>query len=164
MKNINVENLVSRVNLGDYADRLNDYRGSDSYICDIIAEIADSATSIYYSDIIKFISENVEAVNDTIKEFGWDGCGCDLYKAGQMAECQMIERDIYEHLPDALRVLACDYLRYDLGIEEIPEELADVIAEHCDALDSCVRAASINEIIDEWYEEHDMQPGCVVPF
>lgn len=153
---VKVDSLVSNINLGDYADRLNDYRGSDSYICDIIAEIADSATSIYYSDIIKFISENVEAVNDAINEFGWDGCGGDLYKAGQMAEYQMIERDIYDHLPDALRVLACDYLRYDLDIEEIPEELAEAIQGWVEEIDHNDTCNKIGELIDEWLEARDM--------
>lgn len=153
---VKVDSLVSNINLGDYADRLNDYRGSDSYICDIIAEIADSATSIYYSDIIKFISENVEAVNDAIKEFGWDGCGCDLYKAGQMAEYQMIEQDIYDRLPDALRVLACDYLRHDLDIEEIPEELAEAIQGWVEEIDNNDTCNKIGELVDEWFEAHDM--------
>ena len=164
MNMIKTESIISKVNLGEYADRLNDYRGSDSCICDCITEIADSATSIYYSDIIKFIAENVEAVNDTIKEYGWDGCGCDLYKAGQMAEYSQIERDIYEHLPDALRVLACDYLRYDLGVEEIPEELAEAIQDWAEEIDNNDTCNKIGELIDEWFEARDMHPGYVVPF
>lgn len=69
-KMIDVDTLIANVNTGEYGDRLNDYRGSDEYIKDIIAEIADGEVSIYYSDIIKFISDNVEAVNDAIREFG----------------------------------------------------------------------------------------------
>ena len=82
-------------------DFLNDYADADSmYLCDAISEFADGRTSIYYSDIKNFISENVDAVNDAIDEFGWDGCGKDLMKAGQMAEFLTIERKIYDDLSD----------------------------------------------------------------
>ena len=80
-------------------DFLNDYADADNmYLCDAISEFADGRTSIYYSDIKKFISENVDAVNDAVAEFGWDGCGSDLMKAGQIAEFLTIENKIYEDL------------------------------------------------------------------
>lgn len=41
-KMIDVDTLIANVNTGEYGDRLNDYRGSDEYIEDIIAEIADA--------------------------------------------------------------------------------------------------------------------------
>lgn len=82
-------------------DFLNDYECADSmYLCDAISEFADGRTSIYYSEIKQFISENVDAVNDAVAEFGWDGCGSDLMKAGQMAEFMTIERKIYDDLGD----------------------------------------------------------------
>lgn len=154
MKMVKTESLLNNVDLGDYADQLNDYRGSTSYICDAIAKIADSATSIYYSDIIKFISENVEAVNDAIKEFGWDGCGFDLYKAGQMAEFMQIEADILNHLEDAALLLACDYLRYDLGRDEIPERLADAVKEWASDIEQDHRCSWITEAVDEWINDN----------
>jgi hypothetical protein len=154
MLNIKTASLLDSVGLGDYAGRLNDYRGASCYICDAISEIADSATSIYYSDIIKFISGNVEAVNAAIKEFGWDGCGCDLYKAGQMAEYMQIEADIYSHLEDAALLLACDYLRYDLDREEIPEALAEAVKEWASEIETDHRCSWITEAISEWIEEH----------
>lgn len=133
---------------------LNDYRDTSGYIYDIVSEIADGATSIYYSDIIKFISENVEAVNDAIRDFGWDGCGSDLYKAGQMAEFTQIERDIMDHLSDALRVCARDFLRYDLGLETIPAELADMVGEWCENATGNDGMNDIPDMIREWIDDH----------
>lgn len=138
-----------------YAAELSGYRDSSAYICDAVAEIADGATSIYYSDIAKFIAENVEAVNDAIQEFGWDGCGSDLYKAGQIAECQIIEQEIYEKLIEGLLVCAYDFLHYDLKIDAIPEELDDAIFEWCKDAESNDRMDDIPDKIREWLEEHE---------
>lgn len=153
-----MENMVKVVDLknglepGEYGEYLNDYRDSSTYICDAISEIADSNTSIYWSDIEKFISENVEEVSDTINEYGWDGCGNDLYKAGQAAEFRAIERDIYDNLPDALMLAALDYVRYSLEMEEIPEELADAIRDWADEAGSGDRMDDIPDKIREWLE------------
>lgn len=149
-KMIDVDTLIANVNTGEYGDRLNDYRGSDEYIEDIIAEIADGEVSIYNSDIIKFISDNVEAVNDAIREFGWEGCGSDLYKAGQMAECLQIEQDINNHLEDSLKVVAHDYILRDLEHDMITEELYDIVE---DAITSNPeRMSDITDAIDEYYK------------
>lgn len=141
--------------LAGYAAEQNDYRDSSSYICDVAAQIADSNTSIYYSDITAFIADHVEEVNDVINEFGWDGCGGDLYKAGQMAEYLEIERDIFDRLKEGLLVCAYDFLTYDLRIEEIPEELDDLIQDWCADADTNDRMDEIPDKIREWLDEHN---------
>lgn len=115
MKALNISETIAA-----YLDKMNDSSKdfckeydvayNTQYICDAITEFADANTSIYYADIEKFISENVDAVNDAIAEFGWDGCGADLYKAGQIAECLQIENEIFSDLGYVVRVLALDYL------------------------------------------------------
>lgn len=141
--------------LAGYAAELNDYRDSSSYICDAAAQIADNNTSIYYSDITTFISDHVEEVNDVINEFGWDVCGGDLYKAGQMAEYLEIERDILNGLKEGLLVCAYDFLAYDLKIEEIPEELDELIQDWCADADIDDRMDEIPDKIREWLDEHN---------
>ena len=116
-----------------YVADLGDYNGG--YICDDITEIADANTSIYYSDIENFMKENTDAVNDAINEFGWDGCGSDIYKTAQMGEFLKNERDIYNDLADYLRFRAYGVLLNN-GIEYITDEQADEIentADHQDA-------------------------------
>ena len=155
-KMINVETLLTGAyGDGEIAKLLNDYRDSDKYICDAVVEIADGCVSIYYSDIIEFISANVEAVNDAIAEFGWDGCGSDLYKAGQMAEFVQNEREIYDHLEDAMLLLAVEYLRRDVECEEIPEELADLIRDWAAEIDNNDRCNEMAIRIAEWFEDNE---------
>lgn len=155
-KMINVDTLLTGAyGDGEIAKLLNDYRDSDKYICDAVVEIADGCVSIYYSDIIEFISANVEAVNDAIAEFGWDGCGSDLYKAGQMAEFVQNEREIYEHLEDAMLLLAVEYLRRDVECEEIPEELADLIRDWAAEIDDNDRCNEMAVRIAEWFEDNE---------
>ena len=93
---------TARENLNGYSQDF--ITGSDAdnsqYICDAISEFADNNTSIYYSDIEGFMSNNIDKVNDTISEFGWDGCGSDLHRAGQLAEFCSIEQEIYNNLTE----------------------------------------------------------------
>lgn len=100
-----------------------------AYISDIFAEWADGETSIYYNDIIKYISEHVEAVNDAIEEFGWDGCGSDLYKAGQMAEYLEINNWLWEHETEAYKVYALNWFRFEHGEEIRKEEWGRFVCE-----------------------------------
>ena len=143
---------------GDYARYLSDYAGSSSYICDAISGIADGQTSIYYYDIIKYIADHTDEVNDTINEFGWDGCGSDLYKAGQMAEYTAIQADIEENLEDGLKIMALDYItgrtctRCGLRYSAIPAALWEAV-EEC-VSNSPDRIDEITDVIDDWDNAH----------
>lgn len=123
------------------------------YICDTFAEYADSHTSIYYYDIIRYISEHVEEVNNAIEKLGWDGCGGDLYKAGQAAEYMQIERDLYEHTAEIIEAYAADYIRNTHG-DSIPAEIWEEIADRLNGLDDSndwddVRGA-VDDVIAEF--------------
>ena len=130
----------------EYADQLCDYSGS-TCIDDAFHEIADGNTSIYYSDIIKYISDHVEEINDAIAEFGWDGCGADLYKAGQMAEYLGILRDLEENTADAVTIWAADYIRHLYG-ETISADAWQAIADALENIDSSDYLDDIAEAVD----------------
>lgn len=131
---------------GYVSEIIEDYH--TGYICDTFAEFADGHTSIYYSDIIRYISDHVEEVNDTIKEFGWDGCGNDLYKAGQMAEYHEIENELYNHAAEIIEAYAADYIRNAYG-NEIDAETWERIAEELESVDTSDRWDTIRDTIDE---------------
>lgn len=99
------------------------------YICDRVTEFSDNNTSIYYFDIKQFIINNLDAVEDAINELGWDGCGGDLYKAGQMGEFLTIEREIYDNLEDVIKFITLDFIDSNddanEDAERIWEELSD---------------------------------------
>lgn len=138
---------IERNNLDSFIDCLNDY--DNGYICDIISEIADSHTSIYYSDIIDFISNNVEEVNDAIEDLGWEGCGSDLYKAGQAAECRKNENDMYNELEEGLFNVALSHIQYTMKVEEISDEQLDEIEGLCSDTDSNDRLEDFLEKVEE---------------
>ncbi len=152
---ISVADLAEGLDLGNYADNLNDYRDSDSYICDAISEIADSNTSIYYSDILNFIRENPEALAEVVDEGLYEVHSrneYDLYKHGQAAQYMTIERDVYEHLRDAVMLCALDFIRYDLKRETIPADLADQLEEWADNADNNDRMNEIPDHIRKYFE------------
>ena len=144
--------------LSDYArDFLGDYTDitSSEYICDAISNFADNNTSIYTCDIINFISNNVEEVNEAIEEFGWDGCGSDLYKAGQMAEYLTIERELYSNLDDIIICAACQYL-IDNDISLSDEQL-EQLKEYLSYIDNNNRFNDILDIINDITDSEDTE-------
>ena len=146
--------LLDNLDTGDHGDQLNDHRDSDGYICDIIAEIADANTSIYYRDILDFIRRNPDSLADVIDEGLFDPSrDYDLYKHAQAAEFMTIERDIYDHLADSLMAAAVNFIRFDLDIVEIPEELADLLREWCDDADNNDRMNDIPDKIREYLDD-----------
>ena len=143
--------LLDGLDTGDHGNRMNDYRDDNGYICDIIAEIADADTSIYYSDILDFIGENPETLAEVVRDGLYDPReNYDLFRHAQAAEFMTIERDIYDHLADSLMVAAVDFLRYDLGAVDIPEELAELLREWCDDADTNDRMHEIPDRIREY--------------
>ena len=148
-----LKSLKNGLDLGEYGEDYiyDDYTGY-TYIDDSFREFADSNTSIYYTQIINFIAEHVEEVNDTINEFGWDGCGGDLYKAGQMAEYEMIYRDLIDHADDICLALAYDYLM-DNGYVELSDDEYDEIENSIDG--SIERYDAITDICDNVMSMHE---------
>lgn len=125
---VSVDELAADLDTGDHGDALNDYRDSSTYISDAIHEAADQRTSIYYSDIMAFVSEHPDALADVVAEGLYDPShNYDLYAHGQAAEYMTIYNDIWNHLEDALMIAAVDFLRYDLKRQYIPAELADYL-------------------------------------
>ena len=146
MTKIKVSDIV-RNKLDSFINCLNDY--DQGYICDIISEIAGSNTSIYHSDIAEFISNNVEEVNDAIEEFGWDGCGSDLYKVGQVAEFHKNENEMYDELDEGLFNVALSHIQYTMEIEEISEDQLDEIEGLCSDTDSNDRLDNFLEKVEK---------------
>lgn len=147
---LNVNELLKDLKIGTYGIEFEEY--SYGYISDIISGIADNNTSIYYYDIERFISEHVERVNDTISEFGWDGCGKDLYKAGQLAEYCWIQEEIYRDIEDILKWYAFKfYVQYTDNVD-ISEEIVSIIED----IDSC-RIDKLEEVRDLIIEQVELE-------
>ena len=158
MKKINLEELrlATREEIGtDAAYLAGDYHESTMYICDAIAERADNETSIYYSDIAKYISEHVDEVSETIKEFGWEESGGDLYKAGQLAEYLQIQRDYTEQVDGIIKYAAIMELIYTHNLDTITGEKWEEIETELEELDEGSRFDAIADIVTEALETEE---------
>lgn len=157
-KMLSIEELHNALELDEngYGRDMVDYSG-DKYVSDAISNIADNYTAIYYCDIIKFIGENVEEVNDAITEFGWDGCGGDLYKAGQMAQFLQIERDLYNNLEDILKHYALEYYKEQTGAEMIPADLWDELETIC--CGNVDKLEEITDAVDDYLKDVEEEEG-----
>lgn len=142
-------------------DFIEDTRADDSrYFCDAFTECADGQVDIYYYDIKQFIVNNIELVEDAINEFGWDGCGNDLHKAGQMAQFTQNERQLQEDFEAIKNRIALDYLEEILTDESAQallsrEDLNDLIDElesDLSIIDECTSISEIAVACDKFIE------------
>ena len=110
-----------QLNLGRYGSRITEY--NRGHISDIYMEIADLNTSIYYSDMKRYLVDNLDYLNDWISKNGYPG---DLYAAASRAEYDSIYMELLENSDDILLYWAYTYMR-DTYIEELGkiEELGD---------------------------------------
>ena len=58
---VSIESLQAGLDLGDYGDQLTEYEG---YITDAIQECADSNIDIYYHDLLKWLPDNYEWIEE----------------------------------------------------------------------------------------------------
>lgn len=157
---VSVSDLADDLDTGDHGDALTDYRDSSTYISDAVSKAADQRTSIYYSDILAFISEHPDTLADVIAEGLYDPAhNYDLFQHGQAAEYMTIERDIYEHLEDSLMMAALSFIRHDLKRAMIPAELAELLREWCDEGDDGGRMSDIPDRIREYFDALEGGPA-----
>ena len=110
-KTLQIKELITELKSKscDYIEYLCDY--DSNCICDALAEIADNNTSIYYCDIINYLKDHVDEVNDIIDNYGWDGVDRDIYKAAQYAECEYILNQLHRDIDSAVELYALNFLQ-----------------------------------------------------
>lgn len=149
MTMINLKDVIRDAqNACEYAAEIADYSGN-TYICDAIGEIAISAASIYDYDVIRFIADHVEDVDDAISEFGWDGCGNSLIGAGKQAQSMVAERELYDNLSAVLELYAAEYIRAAYKLEAVDAEAWEAIAEALEDIDNCDYLSSVESAVDD---------------
>lgn len=78
-----IEDLQASLDLGEYGDRITDYTGN---IGDAFGEIADSEIDIYTHDLLKWLPDNYEWLEEADAQGLLEGCKGDLIKMTQMAQ------------------------------------------------------------------------------
>lgn len=87
-----IEDLQASLNLGEYGDRITDYTGN---IGDAFSEIADGAVDLYTHDLLKWLSDNYEWLEEADFQGLLEGCKGDLIKMTQMAQYECFTQDMY---------------------------------------------------------------------
>lgn len=114
---LKIEDLKKELFIGDFGEYLVDY--DEGYICDIITDIADNNIDIYTADLLNWIPDNYEYIEEANQEFGVPD---DFLKQVQQGQYYYNERNIYEHLEDILKYYMYDFIENNLDIKEITEE------------------------------------------
>ena len=153
MKNIN-ELLKEYKSNNDSLYRIEDYTHTpNSYICDIIGEIADSETDIYYSGLIDWLrndSDSVESIENAVKEFGIDSKNFDFMKLIQQGQFYQNEQQLYENINAIGKIWLLAYLRDKENLQEITDEQAEFI----DDLDTDSNDR-FSDLLDKWNEYNE---------
>jgi hypothetical protein len=153
MKNIN-ELLKEYESDNDLLYRIEDYTHTpDNYICDIISEIADSETDIYYSGLIDWLrndNDSVENIEYAVKEFGIDSNNFDFMKLIQQGQYYQNEQQLYKNIDAIGKVWLLAYLKDKENLQEITDEQAEFI----DDLDTDSNDR-FSDLLDKWNEYNE---------
>ena len=79
-----IDSLEEDLDLGEYGDQCPDY--SDDYITDTIQSVADSNVDLYHHDLLKWLPDNYEWIEEADAQGLLEGSKGDLMKMTQMAQ------------------------------------------------------------------------------
>ena len=116
-----IEDLQASLDLGEYGDQITDYTGN---IGDAFSEIADSATDIYTYDLLKWLPDNYEWLEEADAQGLLEGCKGDLIKMTKMAQYECFTQDMYDHQEDIAKYAALEGLK-EAGVYALADEVYD---------------------------------------
>lgn len=120
---ITIEELQENLDLGDFGDQI-DYFDGD--LTESFTDCADSNVDSSYHDLLAWLPDHAEWLEEAEFNGLLEGCKGDIYKMVQMAQYEYIKSDLYDHREDICRYGTLDQLR-DMGVYAIRESLADEI-------------------------------------
>lgn len=162
MKTADYINDLINTDEGFASSYIEDFCDVDSgYICDIIADVADCNVDLYTQNLIDYVVDNEDSVNDAIFN-GIALSGFDYFSSyknatyvdylehlGSAAQFCAAENTMYDYLPQCVAASIVSCLINDIG-EEIAEAQVDIIEKHANAADN---NDMIEDIISECREE-----------
>ena len=154
MKKYNVKEikvLMYELCLNDMEEQILEF--SDGYIEDVLSEIAGNNVSIYTSDLLDYLSNNIDDVNDNISDIGFSGSI--LSHISDAWYNNNIE-ELYENINDIVKYFVLDNIidyMIEYNIKNISEEdLDNMIDENCS--DNIDRIDVIVDNIEFYFEEY----------
>lgn len=114
-----IEDLQASLDLGEFGDQITEYTGN---IGDAFSEIADSAIDIYTYDLLKWLPDNYEWLEEAGAQGLLEGCKGDLIKMTQAAEYECFTQDMYDHQENIAKYAALEGLK-DAGVYALADEV-----------------------------------------
>lgn len=122
---VTITQLQGDLDLGDLRDEVEDF-DFDGDITDAFSETADYKVDDNYHDLLSWLPDHTEWLEQAEFDGLLEGCKGDIYKMVQMAQYECFKSDLYDHREDICRYGTLDQLR-DMGVYAIRESLADEI-------------------------------------
>ena len=145
-----IDNLLD---LGDYGEDAVDYVNGASYIDDALQEAADGMVDIYYHDLLHWLPDNYEWLEEADAQGLLEGCKGDLMKMTQAAQYECYSQNLYDHKADILAAVTLAHLK-DQGVYAISEDMADTLIEGIrDASDGMNRFSDATDLAEETMSE-----------
>ena len=147
-----VEDYIKSLKQYKFVDSFMDY--DSGYLCDIVSTLADSDVSIFTADLVEFVSNNDEWVDEALAN-----CCIEAYgpirdsgelqdfiaRIGAMAWFLKAEHDIYENLEECVLAAVVTYIAKVYQLESLTteqiEELEYMSFDSDDRLDVIIEEA-----------------------
>lgn len=149
-----ITDLQADLDTGMFGDEL---AGYGDYICDAIAEVADSNIDIYNGALFKWFPGNGEWIKEAESNGLLEGCKGDIAKMIQMGQYECYTSDLYKHQEDSVRYALYDHLRGE-GVVAVSDDVVDAI-EEIDCSDNNARISDLADELDKRIEE--LGDGCL---
>ena len=154
MKMYNVKEikvLMKELCLNDMEEQILEF--SNGYIDDALGEIAGNNVSIYTSDLLKYLSNNIDDVNNNISDMGFSG---DILSHISEAWYYNNIEELYRNMNDIVKYFILDNIiecMIDNDVKNISEEDIDnMIDENCS--DNIDRIDTIVDNIECYFKEY----------
>lgn len=121
---VTIESLQDDLDLGDWGDQCTEYDADD--IGGRFGDVADGNVDIYFHDLLKWLPDNYEWIEEAEAQGLLEGAKGDLIKMTQMAQYVCFTQDMYDHKEDIVRHVTLETLK-DAGVYAVSQELADAL-------------------------------------
>lgn len=122
-----IEDLQARLDLGEYGDQIMEKHGN---IGDAFGEIADSNVDLSNYDLLEWLPDNYEWLEEADFQGLLEGCEGDLIKMTQMAQYECFTQDMYNHQEDIAKYAALEGLK-EAGVYALADDLLnELLSRH----------------------------------
>lgn len=127
---VTIDSLEADLDLGDYGDQCAEM-SSEDYIGDVIGEVADANIDMYNHDLLEWLPDHYEWVEEADANGLLEGFKGDIFKMVQAAQYECFSSDMYDHQEDIAKYVTLESLK-DEAVYAVSEEVADALMNDID--------------------------------